>query len=362
MTAKKTNRKKVDPQEIERLNQDRPKKTELEGSIISTDFTPSTIISGEIWTIPASITSVPLSGKTQRKRSELTETISRLRHEVEKKAQQLQHEKASAHGQSLAIQNLKAVIEQLVEKERLSFLLAHVNPQAQTKLLDSEEFQRDFLETKECNAFVISVDIRRSTELMLKARKPEQFALFITTLCRELETVVKDNYGVFDKFTGDGILAFFPEFFSGEDAGFYAISVADKCHKIFREKYREFRSSFTSVLNDVGLGIGIDYGPTHLVQMAGGLTVVGTPVVYACRLGGAPPGTTLLNQPGYEKISERFSIYCFFRETKLEIKHEGSILAYEVQLNQKEYSPRVPIWVKGIIDDAATGQSETLSP
>ncbi len=193
---------------------------------------------------------------------------------------------------------------------------------------------------------MVSVDIRRSTELMLKARSPQQFAHFITTLCTELETIVKDNYGVVDKFTGDGILAFFPEFFAGEDAGFYAIAVADRCHRIFREKYREFRNSFTSVLNNVGLGIGIDYGPTHLVKMAGGLTVVGVPVVYACRMGGAPPEITLLNQPAYEKISEQFSACCSFQETELDIKHEGSMLAYEVRLYGKQYTPRVPTWVK----------------
>jgi hypothetical protein len=32
--------------------------------------------------------------------------------------------------------------------------------------------------------------------------------------------------GVVDKFTGDGIVCFFPEFFCGEDAGYLAISAA----------------------------------------------------------------------------------------------------------------------------------------
>ncbi len=171
-----------------------------------------------------------------------------------------------------------------------------MNRRAQDKLLDSEDFQKSFSTAEECNAFVVSVDIRRSTELMLKARSPQQFAHFITTLCTELETIVKDNYGVVDKFTGDGILAFFPEFFAGEDAGFYAIAVADRCHRIFREKYREFRNSFTSVLN--------------------------------------------------KKISEQFSACCSFQETELDIKHEGSMLAYEVRLYGKQYTPRVPTWVK----------------
>lgn len=293
--------------------------------------------------------SLLLGSETSRKIQELTQDNSRLRREVEEKArkiQQLRREKASAEETAIAIGEFEAEKERFYQGARLQFLLVRVNERAKEELVNSEGLRNSFLSEGQRQAFVMSVDIRRSTELMLKAREPQQFARFMMTLCGELETVVKDNYGVFDKFTGDGILAFFPEFFSGEDAGFYAVSVADKCHRIFGEKYREFRSSFTSVLKEVGLGIGIDYGPTHLVQVAGGLTVVGSPVVYACRLGGAPPDTTLLNQPAYEKISEKFSANCSFQETELDIKHEGSILAYKVRLFGREYLPCVPSWDK----------------
>jgi adenylate cyclase len=192
----------------------------------------------------------------------------------------------------------------------------------------------------------MSVDIRRSTELMLKARAPEMFAAFITTLCRDLGNIVKSNFGVFDKFTGDGVLAFFPDFYSGGDAGYWVIKAAHQCHESFSTRYKEFRSSFTTVLTSVGLGIGIDYGPAHLVQMAGGLTVVGAPVVYACRMAGAPAGSTFLNQLAYERISERYSPYCFLRETELDLKHEGPTLAYSVELSKGTYEPHPPEWAR----------------
>ncbi len=279
------------------------------------------------------------------KARELTETIAFLRGEVQDKALKLQHPEIGEEEKAAAIARLELAIAQLTEKERLSFLLARVNEDAQALLLRSEGFRKKFLDLSECEAFVMSVDIRRSTELMLKARSPELFAQFITTLCKDLEEVIKANYGVFDKFTGDGVMAFFPVFFSGEDAAYNVISTADESHRIFQRRYREFRSSFTSVLNDVGLGIGIDYGPTHLVQMAGGLTVVGASVVYACRMAGGPAGRTLLNQPAYEKVSSRLSGYCFLNETELSIKNEGATLAYEVRLNKKEYLPMRPEWV-----------------
>jgi class 3 adenylate cyclase len=279
------------------------------------------------------------------KARELTETIAFLRGEVQDKALKLQRPEIGEEEKATAIARLELAIAQLTEKERLSFLLARVNEDAQALLLSSEAFRKKFLDLSECEAFVMSVDIRRSTELMLKARSPELFAQFITTLCKDLEEVIKANYGVFDKFTGDGVMAFFPMFFSGEDAAYNVIATADESHRIFQRRYREFRSSFTSVLNDVGLGIGIDFGPTHLVQMAGGLTVVGASVVYACRMAGGPAGKTLLNQPAYEKVSSQLSGYCFLNETELSIKNEGATLAYEVRLNKKEYLPMRPDWV-----------------
>jgi len=100
------------------------------------------------------------------------------------------------------------------------------------------------------------------------------------------------------------------------------------------------------VLEDVGLGIGLDYGAVHLVQMAGGLTVVGVPVVYACRLSGAPPNLTLANQPAFEVISDRLGASCFISETSLDIKHEGKMLAYEVRINGREFKPLLPEWMK----------------
>jgi class 3 adenylate cyclase len=275
---------------------------------------------------------------------DLEHNIVSLRKQLDEQANALQKERAGVSSQAQRIKELETTVGQLAEKERLSFLLNRVNSVAQKALLTSESFRKGFLENTECDAFVMSVDIRRSTELMLKARRPDHFAKFITALCADLEALVKNSYGVFDKFTGDGILAFFPTFFSGDDAGFWAVMAAGRCHESFARHYRDFRGSFISILKNVGLGVGIDYGPVHLVQMAGGLTVVGAPVVYACRMAGAPCGVTLLNQPAYEKISGKFGAYCSFYETQIELKHEGQTLSYEVSLNGKEFMPMMPDW------------------
>jgi class 3 adenylate cyclase len=271
--------------------------------------------------------------------------LNALQKKIEQQATALHQEAKSREDKEQRIAQLETSIAELNAKKRIEFILSRVNQDAQRLLLESEEFRLEFLQKTECNAFVIAVDIRQSTALMLKARKPEAFAEFITTLCSDLMRIITDHYGVFDKFTGDGVLAFFPDFYSGDDAAYHAITSAAKCHESFREHYDRFRKSFSSILTDVGLGIGIDFGSVHLVQMAGGLTVVGAPVVYACRLSGAPPGHTYVNQPAYEILSDRFSGYCFIDETRLDIKHEGGMLAYNVRLNGRSINPRPPQWV-----------------
>ena len=167
---------------------------------------------------------------------------------------------------------------------------------------------------------------------------------FITSLCAKLTGIILDNYGVFDKFTGDGILAFFPDFYSGQDSPYWAIKAAHECHNYFSMHYREKRSYFKSVLMDVGLGIGIDYGESHLVKTQDGLTVIGTPVVYACRMSGAKAGQTLLNQPAYEVTSRKFAEYVNFQESEIDIKREGRTLAYVATLSENTYEPKLPDW------------------
>jgi hypothetical protein len=169
--------------------------------------------------------------------NKLREEINTLRRNVAEHAKALAAATSGSEEQKREIEHLRSTIEQLQEKERLGFLLERVHPDAQQQLRMSREFQERFLATQECSAYVLSVDIRRSTELMLKARTAEKFAEFISGLAIELTEIVVNSLGVFDKFTGDGILAFFPDFFSGPDAAYRVLAAADRCHAAFEKRY-----------------------------------------------------------------------------------------------------------------------------
>ncbi|MCR9117250.1 MAG: hypothetical protein NXI22_09935 [bacterium] len=236
--------------------------------------------------------------------------------------------------------------EELEDKQSIRHLIDRVGEPARKQLLADSKLLDAFNDNEKREAYIVSIDLRRSTELMLKARTPEHFAKFITVLAKALKEIIVINLGVFDKFTGDGVLAFFPTFYSGESAGLRVIEAAGECHKFFEQHYRDCRDCFQSVLKDVGLGIGIDRGEVNLVQMESELTVVGAPVVYACRLGGANAGDTLVNQPAYEKLLDSFSAFLDFQETEITFKHEGSMVAYKVSRNERMAEAEYPDWIR----------------
>jgi class 3 adenylate cyclase len=287
----------------------------------------------------------------------LESEMTRLRSEINEKAQALSEQTLDAKEKETQIGQLKTQLDSLAEKQRLSHLLNRVGTPAQQKLLDSVEFRSQFDRDSPCPAYVLSIDIRRSTELMLKARDAKLFAQFLMSLAGKLRQVVLDHYGIFDKFTGDGILAFFPEFYSGSDAGYFALKAASACHDEFVSHYESHKHCFVSVLREIGLGIGLDYGWVQVVQLGGDFTVVGTPVVYACRMGGADAGHTYVNQPAFEQLFERYSAICDFDKCEIDIKHEGRTLAYSVQLNGKEHEPTLPDW-NGSKESSPTPKTE----
>ena len=296
-------------------------------------------------TFPELITSGPVvRGERER---ELEQQISHLKQETDALQKRLLEQQQQAGEERDTVEQLKQTVAELQEKETQNFILHRIHPDARKSFLESKEFREEFLSPNPRPAFVMAVDLRRSTELMLKSRRPKLFAEFITGLCTTLGNLVLMNHGVFDKFTGDGILAFFPEFYSGTDAGYYAMTVADACHRVFAEHYRAHYSSFHTVIKDVGLGIGVDYGEIHLINIGQELAIVGTPVVYACRMAGTSARTTLVNQQAYEPLHEKYSLYCSFTEGEIDVKHEGAHLGYHAHLSQNSsYTPTQPAWLK----------------
>ena len=271
----------------------------------------------------------------------LADEINDLRKKLKKSAEDLKDTQADREEKILEFEKLKNILK---AKEKTNHILTRISEEGRKKLLESEQFHSLFRNSNKCDAVVVSIDIRRSTELMLKARTPELFSKFITELSFKLSQIIISNFGIFDKFTGDGILAFFPKFYSGNEAIIRAIKASNECHVLFQEHYYNSKNCFNVFIKDIGLGIGIDFGNVTLVNTQNELTVVGIPVVYACRFSGAKAGETLVNQPAKEEIMNLCPKLVSFKEGEIIIKNEGTAMGYNVSLNEAAFDLEKPNW------------------
>jgi len=218
------------------------------------------------------------------------------------------------------------------------YLKARLHPKA-LKNLGTEELL-NFSGNEETAMAVMSIDIRKSQDILLRENSSDGYAVFISRLTEKLKDIVVEHHGVFDKFTGDGILAYFPVFYSGADAIQHCIIASKKCHDAFAQYYKEDRKLFKAALK-TGLGIGIDYGMAKLVTINNEQTIIGIPVVYACRVSGAPPSKTYLNIPAYNEVQQYGNV---LKETEINTKSE-ELIVYDLEyVNENTIS--IPDWAK----------------
>ncbi len=161
-----------------------------------------------------------------------------------------------------------------------------------------ERFRRDELldaviDGEPIQMFVMAADIRESTTLMKEAVRFERFALVMDKFVSSVRRGIRRSGGWFDKFTGDGFLAYWivqqgtaEEYERGfvQAAGNMALTAHSLVDLFRRRVMEDFRSNSRNLSAGVGLSMGLDAGPGYLVKIADELTVVGSPVVGAVRM------------------------------------------------------------------------------
>ncbi|MGH7127662.1 MAG: alcohol dehydrogenase catalytic domain-containing protein [Planctomycetaceae bacterium] len=149
------------------------------------------------------------------------------------------------------------------------------------------------IDTTPLQMFVMAADIRESTLLMKEAVQFEQFAKIMDKFVSAVRSGIGTPGGWFDKFTGDGFLAYWvvqtssrEEYQRGfvEAAGNLAHTAHQLIELFHRRVLEDFRRNSRNLSDGVGLSIGLDAGPGFVVEIAGELTVVGPPVVGAVRM------------------------------------------------------------------------------
>lgn len=192
------------------------------------------------------------------------------------------------------------------QRSRIARQIANHAPVAWEQAYDREALIDAVENATPLYMFVLALDIRQSTFLMKEAVEFDFFARVLDAFVSTMRTNVRRNGGWFDKFTGDGFLAYwvvedaphdeYHEAFVNTMAD--SLAVADLARDLYDVRVlEEYRHNSRNLPAGLGVGIGLDAGPGYLVEMAGDLTIVGPPVVGAVRMVEATlvPGEILAN-------------------------------------------------------------------
>ncbi|MGD0256852.1 MAG: hypothetical protein ABSB90_03090 [Thermoplasmata archaeon] len=188
-------------------------------------------------------------------------------------------------------------------------------------------------------ASVVVGDLRMSTIVLREAVATTQFARFIVGFTEAVRSLANSSGGWFDKFTGDGFVAYWLHP-AGETAAMR--DVPEFCQALLPAAgslVANLRRTSRNFPVGVGLSLGADSGPCELVLVGEALTLVGGPIVGATRMvAGAKPGQTLLNVYLGEQLAERKD---WLEERGIQLART-SVKTKEYRQGQEAYELRFP--------------------
>jgi class 3 adenylate cyclase len=207
------------------------------------------------------------------------------------------HDTIEAQAAELAAWNQQLeqrVEEQVAELERMGRLRRFLSPQIADLVLSSGD--ESFLESHRCEITVVFCDLRGFTGFA-ETVEPEDLMLVVRQYHAALGDLVHRFEGTLDRFTGDGVIAFFNDPLPCPDAPARAVRMA----VAMRNRISALAEEWRRLGHDLQFGVGVAQGHATLgrVGFEGRLdyTAMGTVTNLAARLcAHAGPGQILISQ------------------------------------------------------------------
>lgn len=159
----------------------------------------------------------------------------------------------------------------------------------------------------EYRSLVIVADIRRSQDLMTYGKDPAEYCERIVRFMTETRDILKRHCGIYDRFTGDGFVAYFSEYMCKQQGKNFYEMMLKTCREVI-EFSEPFFAEWTSTLRkipdtEIGVAIGVDDGVVSYRDINNQLFAIGDACVWATRMSAAgKQGDVLINNIPYQTI------------------------------------------------------------
>lgn len=158
------------------------------------------------------------------------------------------------------------------------------------------------------DTLVVVGDIRRSQDLMTYGSNPDIYREKIIEFMDCTRQILKSNCGLYDRFTGDGFIAYFNEYMCEQEGKDYYEMMLKSCREIL-EFSNPFFNEWVKLLRripemEIGLCIGVDSGMVSFKDLNNQLFAIGDACVWATRMNSAgEKGDIILNNIPYQVLS-----------------------------------------------------------
>lgn len=150
----------------------------------------------------------------------------------------------------------------------------------------SEEF--DEAKLSESQTIVVFGDIRRSQDLMTYTVDHNLFEQMTIRFFETIRDLLNKNYGIFDKFTGDGFLAYFNEHVCKSHSKDFFNCFVDFAKQYIEANlslFTEWKSHVRKLPDtEIMVSLGADLGIVHYGNLSGHLICTGDAIVWAERM------------------------------------------------------------------------------
>ena len=191
------------------------------------------------------------------------------------------------------------------------------------------------------DTLVLVADIRRSQDLITYGLSPEYYREQIIGFLDEVKKILRSNYGIYDRFTGDGFIAYFNQYVCEQEGCDYYEMTLDACKRIqsFAEQYfQNWSNQIRKIpVEPIGLSLGIDSGRIDFKDIDGQFFAIGDACVWATRMCNAGKrGDIIFNNIPFHRIVH-YGIDGFSSEIDAVTKNGETFKAFSINPSLIDY-------------------------